>query len=62
MILSVNAGGGYDVVIERGCLSRAGERLDLGRRVLLVTDDGVQYQQKNEAGDTSCSAKITLNG
>jgi len=28
----------------------------------LVTEDGVQYQQKNEAGDTSCSAKITLNG
>ncbi len=27
----------------------------------LVTDDGVQYQQKNEAGETSCSAKITIN-
>jgi len=26
----------------------------------LVTDDGVQYQMKNEAGETSCSAKITL--
>ena len=26
----------------------------------LVTEDGVQYQQKNEAGDTSCSAKITI--
>lgn len=25
-----------------------------------VTDDGVQYQQKNEAGETSCSAKITI--
>jgi acyl-ACP thioesterase len=28
----------------------------------LVTDDGVQYQQKNEAGDTSCSAKISIIG
>ena len=27
----------------------------------MVTEDGVQYQQKNEAGETSCSAKITLN-
>ena len=26
----------------------------------LVTADGVQYQQKNEAGETSCSAKITI--
>ena len=26
----------------------------------LVTEDGVQYQLKNEAGETSCSAKITI--
>lgn len=26
----------------------------------LVTEDGVQYQQKNELGETSCSAKITM--
>ena len=26
----------------------------------LITEDGVQYQQKNEAGETSCSAKITI--
>lgn len=26
----------------------------------LVTDDGVQYQMKNKAGETSCSAKITI--
>ena len=28
----------------------------------LVTADGVQYQQKNGDGETSCSAKITING
>ena len=28
----------------------------------LVTEDGVQYQLKNENGETSCSAKISLNG
>ena len=27
----------------------------------LITEDGVQYQQKNESGETSCSAKITIN-
>ena len=26
----------------------------------LVTDDGVQYQQKNCAGETSCSAKLSI--
>ncbi|MBQ4018759.1 MAG: hypothetical protein II605_05895 [Paludibacteraceae bacterium] len=26
----------------------------------LVTEDGVQYQQKTSAGETSCSAKITI--
>ena len=26
----------------------------------LVTEDGVQYQQKNSHGETSCSAKITI--
>ena len=32
---------GYDIILERGCLTRAGELLDLDRRVLIVTDDGV---------------------
>lgn len=27
----------------------------------LVTEDGVQYQQKNDEGETSCSAKITVS-
>lgn len=27
----------------------------------LVTEEGVQFQQKNEAGETSCSAKITTS-
>ncbi len=38
----------YDIVIERGCLARTGEYLNLNRRVLVVTDDGVprEYAQK----------------
>ncbi len=31
----------YDIVIERGALNRAGELLDLDRKVLVLTDDGV---------------------
>ena len=32
---------GYDVIIENGALQKAGDRLDLNRRVMIVTDDGV---------------------
>lgn len=35
---------GYDIIIERGVLARAGELLDLDRSVLIVTDDGVPPQ------------------
>ena len=31
----------YDIVIERGVLARAGEELNLNRKVLIVTDTGV---------------------
>lgn len=31
----------YEIVVRRGCLQRAGEYLDLDRRVLIVTDSGV---------------------
>ena len=32
---------GYDIILERGALARAGELLKLDRRVLIVTDEGV---------------------
>jgi 3-dehydroquinate synthase len=35
---------GYDIVLERGALSRAGEVLNLDRKVLVVTDSGVPAQ------------------
>ena len=31
----------YDIVMEKGCLKRAGDNLDLDRRVLILTDTGV---------------------
>lgn len=48
MILPVKTSkGSYDIVIERHALSRAGEILDLNRKVLIVTDSGVpsEYSQ-----------------
>ena len=42
MILKVNLGErSYDIVIERGALARAGDYLQLRRKVLIVTDSGV---------------------
>ena len=38
----------YDIIIERGALHRAGELLDLDRRVLVLTDDGVPGQYAAE--------------
>ena len=35
---------GYDIILERGALNRAGELLKLDRRVLIVTDSGVPAQ------------------
>ena len=42
MVLSMNLGpDSYDILLERGILKRAGEVLDLNRKVFIVTDDGV---------------------
>lgn len=44
MIVQVQLGdASYDVVIERGCLAKAGELLPLDRRVMIVTDSGVPH-------------------
>ncbi|MBQ9248624.1 MAG: iron-containing alcohol dehydrogenase, partial [Ruminococcus sp.] len=41
-VLHMNLGAdSYDIVIERGALQKAGEHLNLDRRVLVLTDDGV---------------------
>lgn len=42
MTLSMELGDrSYDIVIEEGCLHRASELLDLDRKCMIVTDDGV---------------------
>lgn len=34
----------YDIVVERGCLQKAGQLLDLHRKVCIITDEGVPAQ------------------
>lgn len=41
MILKRNAKCPYDIVVDRGLLQNIGQLLDLDRKVLLLTDDGV---------------------
>lgn len=44
-ILHMNLGAdSYDIVIERGALQKAGEYLNLDRKVLVLTDDGVPQE------------------
>lgn len=42
---------GYDIVIEREGSARAGELLELDRRVLIVTDDGVPQEYARRVAD-----------
>jgi len=48
----------YDVIAERGCLSRASELTDLNRRVLIVTDDGVPAQYAQTVAKQCQDARI----
>ena len=32
---------GYDIILERGCLYRVSDYIDLKRKVMIITDDGV---------------------
>ena len=42
MIIPMELGkDSYDIILERGCIHRAGELLNLRRKVFIVTDDGV---------------------
>ena len=63
MTLHMNLGErSYDIFIERGCLHRAGELLNLNRRVLVVTDDGVP-ERYSELLRSQCrdSVRIVVN-
>lgn len=45
MIIRMELGdSSYDIVLERGCLKKAGDLLNLDRKVFILTDDGVPAQ------------------
>ncbi len=59
MIIPVKTSqGSYDIVLERGSLLRAGEYLNLNRRVLVVTDSGVPASYAKEVAKNCKSATI----
>ena len=49
----------YDITVENGCLSRAGEVLNLSRRVLIVTDTGVPAVYAQTVAE-QCRAPVTV--
>lgn len=51
--------GGYHIVIERGCIHRAGELLNLNRKVLIVTDEGVPHSYAETVAG-ACRQAVTV--
>ena len=61
MIIKMNLGeNSYDIVVERGCLDKADELLNLNRKVLIVTDDGVPTEYSNKIASKCKNAVIQV--
>ena len=59
MIIPMKLGkDSYDIILERGCLRRAGELLNLRRKVFIVTDDGVPAAYAQAVAAQSREAEI----
>ena len=59
MIIPMELGeDSYDIILERGCIRRAGELLNLRRKVLIVTDDGVPAEYAHTVADQCREAEI----
>ena len=59
MILRMELGdASYDIVLEAGCLAKAGELLNLDRKVFILTDDGVPAQYAQTVADQCREAHI----
>ena len=48
----------YDILLENDCLNRAGELLDLNRKVLIVTDSGVPEEYADTVAAASLAAEV----
>ena len=58
-IISVSLGkNSYDILLESGCLKQAGTLLDLDRKVLVVTDDGVPAGYADSIASACLAAEI----
>ncbi len=61
MILNVGLGErAYDIVIERGCLAKAGTLCNLDRKVLVVTDSGVPLEYAHAVADQCTEAHLAI--
>ena len=49
----------YDIILERGCLKKAAGLLELDRKCLIVTDDGVPEEYAGAVAD-SCAEPVIL--
>ncbi len=59
MIIPVKTSqGSYDIVLERGALKRAGELIELNRRVLVVTDSGVPKEYAEAVAKSAKNATV----
>ena len=59
IVIPMNLGtDSYDIVLERGVLRRAGELLNLRRKVMIVTDSGVPEQWARIVADQCSEAEI----
>ena len=59
MIIPMELGkDSYDIILERGCIRRAGELLNLRRKVLIVTDDGVPAVYAQAVADQCREAEV----
>ena len=59
MILKRNAKCPYDIVVDRGLLQNIGQLLDLDRKVLLLTDDGVPARYADVV-EKACKKCVTV--
>ena len=48
----------YDIIIERGALSKASEYMKLSRKVLIVTDSGVPTEYVSAVADAFANSHI----
>lgn len=48
----------YDIVVERGALKKVGELLDLNRKVMIVTDDGVPEEYADTVADFCAESTV----